>query len=69
MSTDGCAARPEVWCFAAPRLGRMGAFADRLEADGYDGVALADSQNLASDPYVALALAAKATSTLRMATG
>ena len=43
--------------------------AERAEAAGFDGIAMVDSQNLAGDPYVALALAARATSTLRLATG
>src|SRR5205807_1537654 len=55
--------RPMVWRFA-PRLGALGAFAERLEAAGYDGVALPDGQNLGPDPYIALALAAKSTSRL-----
>jgi 5,10-methylenetetrahydromethanopterin reductase len=36
---------------------------------GYDGLALVDSQNLAGDCYVGLALAAKATTRLKLATG
>jgi 5,10-methylenetetrahydromethanopterin reductase len=44
-------------------------FAERLEADGFAGLAVVDSQNLSGDPYVSLALAATATSTLGLATG
>jgi 5,10-methylenetetrahydromethanopterin reductase len=44
-------------------------FAQRLEADGFDGLAVVDSQNLSGDPYVSLALAARATSRLGLATG
>src|SRR5262245_65258613 len=47
----------------------MGSFAERLEVAGYDGLAVSDSQNLGPDPYVALALAAKSTERLRLATG
>ena len=43
--------------------------AERAEAAGFDGIAMVDSQNLAGDPYVALAVAARATSTLRLGTG
>lgn len=43
--------------------------AERAEAAGFDGIAMVDSQNLAGDPYVALVVAAKATTTLRLATG
>ncbi len=41
----------------------------RAEADGYDGMTVVDSQNLSGDPYVALALAAQVTSTLKLGTG
>ena len=43
--------------------------AERLEADGYSGLAVVDSQNLSGDPYVALALAATVTERLGLATG
>lgn len=43
--------------------------AERAEAAGFDGIQMVDSQNLAGDPYIALALAAKATDRLRLATG
>src|SRR5207248_4499462 len=39
------------------------------EADGWDGLALTDSQNLAGDVFAALAIAAQATSRLLLATG
>jgi 5,10-methylenetetrahydromethanopterin reductase len=39
------------------------------EADGWDGLALTDSQNLAGDVFAGLALAAQATSSLILATG
>jgi 5,10-methylenetetrahydromethanopterin reductase len=39
------------------------------EVAGWDGMLVVDSQNLAGDPYVGLALAARATSTLRLGTG
>ena len=73
MTTPGISGpppiRPEVWYFATPRLGGMAALAERIEAAGYDGLALPDSQSIAPDPYVALALAAKSTSRLGLATG
>jgi 5,10-methylenetetrahydromethanopterin reductase len=43
--------------------------AERAEASGWDGLLLVDSQNLAGDCYIGLALAAHATSTLQLATG
>ena len=39
------------------------------EAAGWDGMLVVDSQNLAGDSYIALALAAKATERLRLGTG
>jgi 5,10-methylenetetrahydromethanopterin reductase len=52
---------------SAPRS--IGRYAAKLEADGFDGVAVVDSQNLSGDPYVALAMAAVNTSRLGLATG
>lgn len=52
---------------AAPRS--VAQVAERCEAAGYAGFAVVDSQNLSGDPYVALALAATATSRLKLATG
>ena len=42
--------------------------AARAEEEGWDGFNVVDSQNLAADPYVALALAAHATSTIKLGT-
>ena len=39
------------------------------EEMGYDGIAYVDSQNISGDCYVALALAAQATSTIKLGTG
>lgn len=43
--------------------------ARRAEEAGYDGITYVDSQNLAGDCYIALALAAHATTTLKLGTG
>jgi 5,10-methylenetetrahydromethanopterin reductase len=59
----------EIWSAGAGSPTRIGDLARRLENEGWDGLALVDSQNLAPDPYVALALAAAATTTLKLATG
>jgi 5,10-methylenetetrahydromethanopterin reductase len=59
----------EWWSTGAGLPGRTAGFARRLEDDGWDGLALVDSQNLAPDPYVHLALAAAATSRIKLATG
>lgn len=42
--------------------------AQRAESEGWDGLGLVDSQNLAGDPFIGLALAASVTSTLKLAT-
>ena len=43
--------------------------ATQLEEAGWDGLLVVDSQNLSGDPYVALAMAAAATSRLGLGTG
>ncbi|MGE0387550.1 MAG: LLM class flavin-dependent oxidoreductase [Gammaproteobacteria bacterium] len=48
---------------------RVPQLAARLEADGWDGVMLFDSQSLIGDPYVSLALAATATTRLGLGIG
>ena len=42
--------------------------AKRAEDEGWDGIGLVDSQNLAGDPYIELALAANATQRIRLGT-
>ena len=41
----------------------------RAEEVGYDGIVYVDSQNLVGDCYIAMALAAQATSTIKLGTG
>jgi 5,10-methylenetetrahydromethanopterin reductase len=43
--------------------------AERAEAAGWDGILMVDSQNLAGDTYVALAMCAHATERIGLATG
>jgi 5,10-methylenetetrahydromethanopterin reductase len=59
----------ELWTVRIPETGTVAAQAERAEAAGWDGVAFTDSQNLIGDPFVAMALGAKATDRLRFATG
>ena len=59
----------QVWTIGVAAPNKIGAYAARVEADGYDGLAVVDSQNLSGDPYVALALAASTTSRIGLATG
>jgi 5,10-methylenetetrahydromethanopterin reductase len=58
----------ELWRFAFPIAGRTARLAAAAEAAGWDGFAVADSQHLVADPYVELALAAQATTRLRLST-
>lgn len=59
----------EFWHFGRPALAGMEEVATRCESLGFDGMTLTDSQNLAPDTYVALTLAARATSRLLLGTG
>ncbi len=59
----------DVWTtgVSLPRLATR--LAQRAEADGFDGMVVVDSQNLAGDCYVALAMAARDTTRLKLGTG
>ena len=59
----------EFWHFGRPSVSSIEATARRCEDLGFDGLTLTDSQNLAPDTYVAMTLAAKATSTLLLGPG
>src|SRR3712207_8665613 len=54
----------EFWLHGFPVPRRATALALQAEAWGFDGLLLADSENLVGDPYVELALAARATQRL-----
>ncbi|WP_455834150.1 LLM class flavin-dependent oxidoreductase [Pseudarthrobacter siccitolerans] len=61
---------PEMW--SIERFGDRDALrplTQRLENDGWDGVAMVDSQNMAPEAYVALAAIAAVTSRIKMGTG
>lgn len=58
----------QVWCASAGIPGYTVRVAQRAEAEGWDGLGLVDSQNLAGDPFVELGLAAVSTSRLLLAT-
>jgi 5,10-methylenetetrahydromethanopterin reductase len=58
----------EFWTVRLALPGTIARTARRSEEEGWDGLALGDSQNIAADPYVELGLAAAATSTLGLAT-
>ena len=59
----------EVWTLGVGLPGFAARQAVRVEAAGWDGLAVVDSQNLSGDVYIALALAAHATERLHLATG
>jgi 5,10-methylenetetrahydromethanopterin reductase len=59
----------EFWLGTFPIPGRVTALAEMAEGDGWDGLALTDSQNLGGDTFAALALAARATERITLATG
>ncbi len=59
----------EMWTTGIAHANVAPRAAVRAEAAGWDGMVVVDSQNLSGDPFVALALAARETSTLRLGTG
>jgi 5,10-methylenetetrahydromethanopterin reductase len=67
LSTDQRA--PEFWHFGRPSLADIETTALEIEALGFDGLVLTDSQNLSPDTYVALTLAARATKRLLLGPG
>jgi 5,10-methylenetetrahydromethanopterin reductase len=58
----------ELWTAGVGVPGLAANRARRLEAEGWAGMGIVDSQCLSGDPYVAAALAGAATSTLKLAT-
>lgn len=59
----------EVWTVGLSHVAVAPRAAARAEANGFDGMVVVDSQNLAGDPFVGLALAARETSGLHLGTG
>jgi 5,10-methylenetetrahydromethanopterin reductase len=59
----------EFWMHWFPIPGQVETVAERAEERGFDGLLLADSQNLVGDPFVALGILAKATTHLGLGTG
>ena len=58
----------ECWTWRVSEPTGVAEFAQRAEAQGWDGIGLGDSQSLTGDPYVCLALAATVTDKLGLAT-
>jgi 5,10-methylenetetrahydromethanopterin reductase len=59
----------EFFLHAFPLPGESTRLAVQAEADGWDGLLLADSQNLQAEVFVELALAVKPTERLLLGTG
>lgn len=59
----------EIWTQGLSLPGVAVRMAQRAEADGFDGMLVVDSQNLAADCYIALAMAARETERLQLGTG
>src|SRR5262245_31704994 len=59
----------QLWTLTHSNPDHVEDAARRAEAAGWDGLLVVDSQNLAGDSYVALTLAAKATTRLLLGTG
>ena len=60
----------QFWTTTVARSARGAArTAQEIEAAGWDGMLVVDSQNLSGDPYVSLALAATATTRIGLGTG
>jgi 5,10-methylenetetrahydromethanopterin reductase len=63
------AGRCQVWTHGFPVPGRTARLARQAEESGFDGLLLADSQNLVGDPFAELAVAAGVTSRIGLGTG
>jgi hypothetical protein len=59
----------EIWLHGFPLPHRTVDLAVQAERWGFDGLLLADSENLVGDPYVELALASRSTERLRLGPG
>src|SRR6476469_9284260 len=59
----------ELFTMSIPETGLAEVLSERAEAAGWDGITFTDSQNLVGDPFVAMALGARATERLQFMTG
>ncbi len=59
----------ELWITGVASARGAARAAQEIEAAGWDGMLVVDSQNLSGDPYVSLALAATATTRIGLGTG
>lgn len=68
MNAVSTPAECEFWRVSGPKLKTLAAQAARLEGEGWTGMTVGDSQNIAPDTYVVMTLAMAATSTLQLCT-
>ncbi len=59
----------EIWSAGGNVPGRAADLARRAEGDGFDGLSFGDTECLSGDPFVGLAVAANATTSLKLAVG
>jgi 5,10-methylenetetrahydromethanopterin reductase len=59
----------QIWGSSRSLPGKTAGIARHAEDEGWSGLTFTDSQNLSGDPYVAMAVAAGVTTSLRLATG
>src|SRR5215831_2372841 len=59
----------ELFTMSIPEPSLVDHFATRAEEEGWDGITFTDSQNLCGDPFVAIAVAGRATERLQFMTG
>jgi 5,10-methylenetetrahydromethanopterin reductase len=59
----------ELWIAGGNTAGQAASLARRAERDGFDGISFGDTQCISPDPYVGLAVAAGATSRVKLAVG
>src|SRR4051794_32176431 len=59
----------ELFTMSIPETGLAETLSRRAEDAGWDGITFTDSQNLVGDPFVAMALGARATERLQFMTG
>ena len=60
---------PELDLLIFPIPGLAGAMAANFEGAGWDGIYMADTQNLTAEVYVSLGVAAASTERIKLATG
>jgi 5,10-methylenetetrahydromethanopterin reductase len=62
------ASTPEIWISLFPQPARVAGYAEMVERDRWDGLAVTDSQNNNGDAFCALTIAALATKRIKLTT-